>query len=209
MTSKTIIANRALTKIGDKRITSLDEDSKAASTLNAMWDSVLDAELTAHTWNFTKARAVMPKLTDAPLFGFSNQYQLPADCLRLLQVGEFLVYPKADARGLFSIEEGHRLLTDLNAPLALRYVKRITDPNAYSALFAEAFACKLAVEACEAITQSNTKKQTAAADYDRTILLAIRSNAIERPSQPIGDDTWLESRNSNLLNGQDTPVIRS
>lgn len=207
MTSQVKIANRALTKIGSARITSLDEDSKAASTINSMYDVVLDAELRAHRWHFAKARASLPALADAPLFGFANQFRLPSDYLSLIQIGQFLVYPKSDTSGVYSIEGGS-ILTNFGAPLPIRYIKRITDPNAFDSLFAEAFASRLAAECCEAITQSSTKKQAAWQEYDRAIASAIRVNAIERPAQAITEDTWLESRNSSLAHAE-TPIIRS
>lgn len=206
MASQVGIANRALTKLGSARITSLDEDSKAAATLNSMYDDVLDACLREHVWSFAKTRAQLAALSDAPLFGFGYQYRLPADFIRLIQIGQFLVYPKTDTRGLFSIENGN-ILTDLQAPLYIRYAKRVTDPNAMDPLFREAFACRLAIEACESITQSSTKRQAAWAEHDRAIAQAIRVNVIERPSQPIGDDTWLESRNGVPFPGE-TPIIR-
>ncbi|MCO1435447.1 hypothetical protein [Burkholderia multivorans] len=206
MASQVGICNRALTKLGDKRITALDEDSKAAAVLNSMYDDVLDACLREHVWSFAKTRAQLAALADAPLFGFGYQYRLPANFIRLIQIGQFLVYPKTDTRGLFSIEDGN-ILTDLPAPLYIRYVKRVTDPNAMDALFREAFACRLAVEACESLTQSSTKRQAAWAEHDRAITEAIRVNAIELPSQPIGDDTWLESRNGVPYLAE-TPIIR-
>jgi hypothetical protein len=51
------------------------------------------------------------------------------------------------------------MLTDLAPPLYIRYAKRVTDPNAMDPLFREAFACRLAAEACESLTQSATKRQ--------------------------------------------------
>lgn len=206
MASQVGICNRALTKLGDKRITSLDEDSKPAATLNSMYDDVLDACLRAHVWSFAKTRAQLPALSDAPLFGFGYQYRLPTDFIRLIQIGQFLVYPRTDTRSLFSIENGN-ILTDIQAPLYIRYAKRITDPNAMDPLFREVFACRLAAEACESLTQSATKRQGAWAEHEQAIAAAIRVNAIERPSQPIADDTWLESRNGVPFPGE-TPIIR-
>lgn len=39
MASQVGICNRALTKLGEKRITALDEDSKAAAALNSMYET--------------------------------------------------------------------------------------------------------------------------------------------------------------------------
>lgn len=193
MTSDVLIANRALTKIGAARITSLDDTSKSATTISSMYETVRDAELRAHRWHFAKTRAQLAALATPPLFDFAYAYQLPTDYISLMQVGGLVVYPKTDTRGLFSIEGG-KLLTNMGAPLNIRYVRRITDPNLFDALFVESFACRLAWEACEALTQSATKRQLAAGEYDTAVRMAIRMNAIERPSQPIADDTWLESR---------------
>lgn len=203
MTSKVLIANRALTKLGEARIISLTDSSKAAATMDSMFDTVRDDELRAHVWHFAKARAKLAALSTPPLFGFAYAYQLPSDCLRLIQIGDMLVYPRMDTRGLFSIE-GRQILTNIGPSLALRYIRRIEDPNLFDASFIESFACRLAVEGCETLTQSATKRQLAAAEYEAAIRRAIRANAIERPSQVIADDTWLESRGAGSTNFGDT-----
>lgn len=193
MTSKLDIGNRALTKLGEARITSFDEDSKAAETLNSMWDVVLKAELRANIWNFAKARALLAASATAPAFGFARAFPLPTDWVRNLQVGPFLVYPKTDQRGLFSVE-GKSILTDLPAPLHLRYIALPPDTTSFDALFVEVFACRLAAECAESICQSTTKAQAKWQEYSAAMTVAKRANAIERPSQPIADDTWMEVR---------------
>lgn len=193
MASQVQIANRALTKLGQARVISLDDDVKAASTINSMYDTVLDAELREHVWNFAKARVQLPALAGKPVFGFERQFQLPADWLRLLQVGDTHIHARRCYDDLYSIE-GRALLTNLGAPLRIRYIKRVTDPNVYDALFIEVLACRLAVEACEDLTQSATKFQQVGTLYERALRAAIRANAVERPTQAIADDTWLDSR---------------
>jgi hypothetical protein len=193
VTSNVYIANRAVTKLGEARIISLTDSTKAATDIASMFDSVRDDELRAHRWNFAKARATLPALTAKPAFGFANAFQLPTDFLSLIQVGDFLVYPRMDTRGLFSIE-GRQILTNLGPSLPIRYTKRVEDPNLFDVSFIEAFACRLALESCESLTQSETKYNRVANMYDFAIRRAVRANAIERPSQVIGDDTWLESR---------------
>ena len=56
MASEVDICNRALSKLGAARITSLTEDSVNARACNAMYESVRDAELRAHPWNFAMKR---------------------------------------------------------------------------------------------------------------------------------------------------------
>lgn len=202
MTSKLDIGNRALTKLGEARITTFDENSKAAETLTSMWDVVLKAELRANIWNFAKSRAELAASATAPAFGFARAFPLPSDWVRNLQVGPFLVYPRPDTRGLFSIE-GRAILTDLPAPLQLRYIALPSDTSLFDALFVEVLACRLAAECAEPISQSTTKAQAKWQEYASAISVAKRANAIERPSQAIGDDTWIESRGASSNYGHD------
>lgn len=187
------IANRAITKLGEARIISLSDATKQAATIQSMFDAVRDAELRSHVWHFAKARKRLPAMSTAPEFGYAYQFQLPADCLRLLKVGEHRVYPRPTVEGFYSIEGG-KILINQPGPLAIQYCRRVEDPNLYDALFCEVLAGRLAVEACEAITQSQTKFDRVAQMYERALRDAIHANAIERPSQAIADDTWLTSR---------------
>ncbi|MGE4334968.1 MAG: hypothetical protein AB7E55_03210 [Pigmentiphaga sp.] len=192
--SRVAIANRALTKLGAARVIALDDDNEASNTIESMFDIVRDAELRASLWHFSKARVQLPALSDAPAFGFSHQFQLPADYLRLIQVGDVRVWPRPQVEGWYSIEAG-RILINHTGPLNVRYVQRVEDTTAFDALFVEAFACRLAVEACETLTNSNTKKQGLWEEYLQAMTTARRANAIERPAVTPSNDTWLEARN--------------
>lgn len=198
MASNVDIANRALTKLGEQRIISLTDDNKAGREVNSMFTLVRDAELRAHNWRFAIKRAQLAAQATAPEFGFAYQYRPPADCLRILEVGEF--YPGADLSDYVGADtseyayEGGLILTDLAAPLKLRYIARIEDPTLYDALFVEAFACKLAVELAEPLSQSSTKRELAQREYDRAIALAVKANSIELPPVKAADDTWVLAR---------------
>ena len=198
MASQVEIANRALTKIGEARILSLSDDVEAARVIDAQWDIVRDAELRARNWNFSITRASLPALVAAPSWGFDRQFQLPSDCLRVLQVGEFFPGPSmSDYRNASEAAwqiEGGKILSDEAAPLKIRYVARIEDTGSWDALFVEAFACRLAVEICERITQSNTKRQLAWDEYKEAVRMAVRADAIENPPEPMPDDSWMLSR---------------
>lgn len=192
--SKVAIANRALTKLGEARIIALDDDSQSSNTMDSMFDIVCEAELRANLWHFAKARAELPALSERPAFGYTHQFQLPSDYLRLVKISDVRATPRPTVGGWYSIE-GNRILIDHPGPLRIRYIKRVDDPTLFDALFVEALACRLAAEACETLTQSNTKKQAMWAEYEQALQAARRANAIERPALAISDDTWLEARN--------------
>lgn len=198
MASEVQIANFALTLLGEKRIVALTDASKQARELKALFEMTRDALLGGYNWVFAMTRTQLSPLAEAPAFQFSQQFQLPTDCLRIVLLGETYVgVDLSDFRG-FPVEEyaleGRRILTDLGAPLSLRYVKQVTDTTQFDANFSKAFAARLAADAAEAITQSGTKRDRAEAAFQKEINLAIRANAIQLSPVKLPDDEWVASR---------------
>jgi hypothetical protein len=144
MASQVEIANRALTKLGAARIISFDDDNKQARAINSMFGIVRDAELRAHLWSFTVKRTSLAALTTTPDWGYDYEYQLPSDYMRLLQVNDIYPGPSMeDYRNQAVAEyvvEGRKILTNLVAPLKIRYCARIEDTTQWDAAFVEAFA---------------------------------------------------------------------
>lgn len=198
MASKITICNRALSKLGADRITSLDDDNKAARAMKSAFDFVRDAELRAHVWNFSVKRAELAALATVPVWGYSYEYALPTDFLMLLEIRD--LYPASNAQDYRTVPaplwqmEGGTLKTDAEAPLYIRYVAQITDTVLYDASFSEALACRLAAECAEEITESSGKVQTAWKLYERAVLEALRADAIEQPNEWMLDDSWVTVR---------------
>lgn len=192
------IFNGALIKVGGDTITDPAEDSNRARALNARYESVRDAELRARKWKFSLKRASLAALAAAPDADFGKQYQLPVDFLRLVDGGDLRTYADmADFRGvgspLYSIEGG-KILTNLGAPLHIRYIARITDPALFDASFAEMLSSRLAFECCKRITGSDSEKETAWGDYKEARRAGIAANAIESPAESLADDSWILAR---------------
>ncbi|WP_282609468.1 hypothetical protein [Pelagibius sp. Alg239-R121] len=184
MTSRVEICNRALDKLGSAPIVSLQDNVKSARACARMFDGVRDAELREHYWNFAVVRKSLPALEEVPVYGFARQYQLPGDCLKVIEV-----YPPGDWK-----VEGRRVLTDLPAPLRISFVQRAADASEFDALFVEALAARLAVELCETLTQSNTKKRMALDDYAQAIRRARRIDAIEGTPDALEETSWIKAR---------------
>jgi hypothetical protein len=196
--STTTIVNRALSKLGAGRVTSIDDDSRNARACKAAFDAVRDAELRKAVWSFAAVRTTLEADVDAPAWGFSYRYLLPADCLRVLQVNDYEDalqggdYRDASAPP-YALEGGY-VLTDLPAPLKLRYVKRQDDAAMFDPLFAEALACALAAEIAPEVTESDAKRAFAAQQYVQAMRDARRLNAVEKPSEAVADDSWVMGR---------------
>lgn len=189
MASMVDIANRALQKLGAERITSLTQDTENARAVNACYEIVRDAELRSHPWNFAIKRAQLAEDAIGPAFGFDAQFTLPSDFLRLMPPDENANYNDLDWQ-----IEGKKILTNDSGPLNIRYIYRVTDTAEYDSLFIEMFACKLAAELCEQLTQSNSKAQMVRDDYIRATREAKRLNAFENKPSEQQTDTWITGR---------------
>lgn len=198
MTTEVSIGNRALQILGAAPVISLTEENNRARALQVAFAAVRDAELHRRNWRFAIKRTTLPALSTTPDSGYAYQYQVPNDYLRLLPGGDLI--PLADLTdyrsapsALWSIE-GDRILTDVGAPLSIRYIARITDASKFSASFAEALSARLAWECCDAITQSDSKQQLAERRYTMAIREARRANAFDVPTHSIADDSWMIAR---------------
>jgi hypothetical protein len=108
---------------------------------------------------------------------------------------------------LWSVEAG-AILTNIEAPLKVRYVKRVTNPGLFDSMFCEALACKLALEACETLTQSETKYNRVAEQYKMAMLDATRQDAIENPPDELPQGSWLDARNGDYVPGSTQDVTQ-
>lgn len=198
MASTVSICNRALQLLGDDPIQALTDDTHRARALNVAYEVVRDAEMRRRRWRFAIRRDSLPALADQPDSDYDYQYQVPNDFLRLIEGGDIISVPDMSDYRSMSCElwslEGRRILTNLGAPLKIRYLAKITDVSQYDPAFNESFAARLAFECCERITQSDTKKQTCWQAYRDSIKEAVRANALEVAPHSIGDDTWVIAR---------------
>jgi hypothetical protein len=185
MVSVVGIVNSALIKIGADTITSLTDDSAEARAANAQYEKLRDEVLRAHPWNFAIARAQLPRLAEAPAFGYAHQYQLPADSLRVLLM--------QGGRAAFEIE-GRRLLTD-EETAAVLYIRRVTDPNQFDAMFAEALATRIAADLAYPLANSTTLAGAMMQLYRDALAHARAIDGQEGgPQRALEAATWIEAR---------------
>lgn len=179
------IANKALTKLGLAVIPSFDSQEEAARLAGAIFGSVRDFELSTYPWAFAIKRAELAALADAPAFGYRFQYPLPADFLRL----EGIYNAGGADKDAYELEGGC-ILTDIAAPLQIRYVSRELNQLKWPPYFVEAFATKLAYEMCERLKQDPQRKSVLWQEYQAVIGAAKRSNAIQLCVKDIRPGSW-------------------
>ena len=197
LTSQVDIANLALNKLGQTGITSFNDNTTNARLVNMVWAAVRDSELRAYKWLFVQTRASLPAMSTTPAWQYQYQYQLPQECLRVTQVGQ---YNQTDLNSyiiqddsLYAIE-GSLILTNMPAPLLIKYSQRVTDTTVFDPCFVDMLAIRLAIELCETITNSLDKRQMLTKEYQAAMLKAISANAFEVPSEILPDTSWVIQR---------------
>ncbi|MGB0467962.1 MAG: hypothetical protein ACPGF7_10620 [Pontibacterium sp.] len=198
MPSAVDISNAALNMLGATNIISLTEDSKAARIVNQRYTAVRDAVFRSHTWNSLIKRDSLGRLSAAPAFGYTYQYALPADCLRVLEFTNGVQsYPQdnifSNSGGPVYVIEGRNLLTD-ESTAKIKYIAQITDPNFYDTLLIEAISARLAYEICYAITGSNALLGSTKTLYDEKMKEARFVDATEGATERFEASDLIESR---------------
>ena len=192
MASVVDICNGALNQLGASTILSLTEDSKNARLCNARYTQVRDSVFRSHPWNCLQKRVQLAADTDTPAWGFTKQYTLPADCLRLLTILDYDSDYKV---------EGRKIVTD-NSTCKILYIARITDPNEYDELLRETLSAALAADIAYGITSSNPLTQNMYQLFRDKLREARFVDSTEgqntNPEKGMSDitstDTWINSR---------------
>ena len=153
MASTVDICNGALNQLGATTILSLTEDSKNARLCNSRYTQVRDAVFRSHPWNCLQKRVELAADTDAPAWGFSYAYTLPADCLRLLKILDYDSNYKVEGRKILSNASSMKIL----------FISRVADPNEYDESLRETLSAALGADIAFAVTSNN---QTASNMYN-------------------------------------------
>ena len=179
---KTGIANLALSNLGEARIQSLTEDSSRARACSARMDQVIESVLRMHVWNSALERKELTQI-GAPVFGWNYMFQLPADCIKVVEVNPI---------SKFQVEKRNILSNETS--LYLLYVAEPTDINNLDSLLAEAIAMKLAVEVAETLTSKQGLKQEMMQKFIIALQEARSANSNDRTPEHRERSSWLDAK---------------
>ncbi len=187
MSSYVAIANLAATAIGTAaRLTTPGDDTTLGRAVASVWEIEREAALRDGSWNFAMKRAGLPALSEAPVHGFTTRFQLPTDCIRLIEIYEL-------SRDEWQLE-GRAINADSTGPLKIRYLANITEPAEFDPLFAKAFALKIACAIGNRIAGSSFKEELNQQKYRDAIAEARRVDAMENPPIEQRESSWIEDR---------------
>jgi len=185
--SQVSICNAALIQIGDDTITAITDNSERARLCNHRYETIRDAVLRAHPWNFALARANLAAETATPTWEYDYQFVLPTDpyCLKVLEVRDY----RMDEW----VVEGRKILANDNN-IYIRFISRITSEAEFDPLFAEAFAARLAHEICYKVTGSRTKEEMAWSLYQNKLKEARSMDGQEGRPMKITSTIFADAR---------------
>lgn len=194
MATQIDIANMALVRLGEEPIASLSNlTDRNARLLALQFDPARDEVLQAHPWSIALKRDTLAQLVDAPEFGWTYAYQLPADFLRFLRINGADAWSKKE---WFAIEQ-QQLLCDYDS-VEVIYVFRQTNYHQYPGALADALAMVLASRVAASITGNYELGIGLRREADRALHRAAALDARETSSNE--NAPILEAiRNSQLV----------
>ena len=169
MASVVQICNSALNQLGASSITALTENSKNARICNERYETIRDAVYRSHPWNCLVKRVQLAQDSDTPAWGFTYQYTLPSDCLRVLQIKDYNSDYKI---------EGRKLLIEQSS-VYLIYLAIETDVNQLDILLRETISAALAQNIAYVITSNLQVAKLMAEKYQAKLSEARHTDASE------------------------------
>lgn len=188
MTSKVSICNTALIALGDSPIAAFPptETTTRAKQCANIYDDVRDSVLRAHPWTCARKRVIVSADVAAPAFGYSYQFTIPSDCLRVLSITE------EGEQVPYTIESGKILCNQ--GVVYLTYIWQNDEPANYDELLVSALSKAIAARLAYAITGSASQQQLCEGLYQQAIDEAKRVSAQEYPFPLLPESTLITVR---------------
>jgi hypothetical protein len=199
--SKIDLCNQALLKVGAETIASLDinqNDSdpviQSAKLCNILFSQALEEVLRSYRWNSATKRVQLTQLSTTPSFKWKFQYQLPNDCIRVVNA-----YETTDAidDGTTYVIEGKTLLTDYNTVFLL-YIYNPEDLSVLDPLLRKCIIQNLAIKLSVPLQLDLKMQNNLIEEYNATILPEARSvDTLENKYWDMEEGNWITSRYNN------------
>jgi hypothetical protein len=161
------IANRALLRIAQKALTSLDDGSSAADYANQQIPQALDEVYSAHPWRDELKRAQLVPLADAPVFGYLYAFALPSNFSRIKSVETLEDEPWALENGV--------IVTD-SVSVNIVYTKLPEVPDDMSPTTRTLVVKLLSYLLSIPLTKNNNMQNRLYEEYNRALSMAITND---------------------------------
>lgn len=164
------------------------------------WWRLIPTQTTRALGTWLKLDSSVSKIINpSNLYPDKNVYTLPNGFIR-----EAAQNPKAGSNSVLGapsnavyddwLLEGDYLITEDVGPITFRFAADVVDPNKFDPMFLEGFACRIALEVCEALTQSTAKMTQIQGQYKNFMTEARAVNGIEVGSEEPPLDDYIATR---------------
>ena len=149
--------------------------------------------LRAFPWAFATTFRALALLDDPPLDGCLYAYAMPSDCLRAVHLfGPESTEPQPFARTV--LDDGTQAIyCDAETPI-LKYVRDLTDPNAFDPQFLVELSFYLASMLAVPISGDENLAEWAFSKYQQFITQAAATSAHETRTKPNHTVSWMANR---------------
>jgi hypothetical protein len=189
MTTSVQICSNALLMLGKTPIASFTDGNDRSNYCANLYPMVRDTLLRKHLWNCAIKRVLLSPLSTAPAFTYGQQYQLPADFLRVVEVGYLNRWISE-----YAIESGLILAgypttsTGTPAGLPLRYVWRNDNEDTWDSALIHVATLAMAGVLAYPLTQSTSLRDSLKQELQIALREAKALDGSENPSETFGDE---------------------
>jgi hypothetical protein len=195
MANEVSICNQALSWLGANQITALNEPSAEAIICNANYEELRDAVLEEHRWTFANATYKFGKALIVPNdddnWRYANTFNIPSSILHVMRV---FSDPNSPYQTKWE-RKGDKLFADDDV-LYLDTTIRVVSPSAFSTLFRQALASRIARDICLGLTRNTTLHDAMSTKYENALIDAAASDGMQGINETIPPGTLVTSRNS-------------
>jgi hypothetical protein len=181
MTTAVSICSNALMMLGKSPIASLTDENDRAQYCANLYPMLRDSLLRKHFWNCAIKRVLLSPLSQAPAYGYTAQFQLPGDFLRLYEVGTSNAF-------ITDFQLENRTILANATALPLRYVWRNDNEDNWDSGLIQTATAQMAALLAYPITQSTSLRDSLMATAKEVLRESKAIDAQENPSETMGDE---------------------
>ncbi len=163
MSTDVEICSMALSRLGQGAITSLADTDNVSVTCNVHFQQAVDWVLREREWKNAIKRAALATPDGTPVFGWTENYNVPADCLRVLDVRANNLEDYTENNTRWNHEDGV-INCEIDDGIKIKYIYRVAAASIESHIVA-VIALKLADMICITITNSKKLKEGISMEY--------------------------------------------
>lgn len=182
------ICSNALLMLGAQTINDFSDQLNLdrAKLCANLYPTVRDDMLRSHPWNCAIKRVVLAPDAAAPVFGYQQSFELPADFLRVLEVGE-------SGAQIDYLVEGRTIQANTTV-LELRYVFRNEVESTWDSSLVRLVTLAMAAVLAYPVTQSSALQQSLEQKLELSLRRARATDGQEDPPQTLGDERLYSAR---------------